>query len=479
MSNPFNSLTYMSNFSTSIKMLFEGRHLWSDELPWYYIPKWMAIGSPIYLLIGVGLIPVFLWIQRRSSFFIYAVLVAFTAIFPVAYAVIQGSSLYDGMRHFLFVIPVLGVLGAWAWSNAMDWVTKPAYQYSVQAVLVGLLLLSAQWMYRNHPYQSVYFNEVFGGAKAAFGNYEMDYWMNSMKEMCEWLVENDPEIKNGAEKTVLTSSVVPVTYYMQQLAPNVKVDYVRYTDRHAKAGDYFLFFNRFVDRGLLLSGAWPPGELVYEVKVDDTPIAAITRTDPNGFAVKGKESVNQQDMQGAIEWYTKAVAVDPDDELALNGLAQAYIDLRQWDAAKQAIDQLFRLSDSEFPTWYLLGQYHYNQSQLDEAKKTFEKCKELNYKQNMVYYFLAAIALNQNDPKAVVQHIEDYDRTGGNIAQVYDFGIAAANQLSVPAASRYFEAKKAMFSGDSQRAFQLTAEALSLDPNYKPAIAFRNQFQVK
>jgi hypothetical protein len=97
----------------------------------------------------------------------------------------------------------------------------------------------------------------------------------------------------------------------------------------------------------------------------------------------------------------------------------------------------------------------------------------------MVYYFLAAIAINQNDPTAVVQHIEDYDRTGGNIAQVYDFGIAAANQLSIPAASRYFEAKKAMFSGDSQRAFQLTAEALSLDPNYKPAIAFRNQFQVK
>ncbi|MDP4820191.1 MAG: tetratricopeptide repeat protein, partial [Saprospiraceae bacterium] len=477
LSNPFKSLSYMSDFSTSIKMLFEGRHLWSDELPWYYIPKWMAIGSPLYLIGGVVLLPILLWINRRSSVFIYAVLLTFTAVFPVSYAVIQGSSLYDGMRHFLFVIPVLGVLGAWSWNSLSKLLPLPALQYGIYSVLLILLLLPTQWMFRNHPYQSVYFNEAFGGAKAAYGHYEMDYWMNSMKEMCEWLVENDPDIKAGKEKTILTSSMDPVSYYMRQLAPNVKVEYVRYTDRHAKAGDYFFFFNRFVDRGLLLSGAWPPGDLVYEVKVDDTPIAAITRTEPNGFSVKGKASATQQDTDGAIQWYAQAVAVDPKDELAWNGLAQAYLDRQRWAETKQALDQLFTLSDSEFGTWYLLGQYHYNQGQVEEAKKAFEMCKSLNYKQNLTYYFLAAIAGNQNDPAAVVRHIEDYDRNGGNLGQVFDLGIAAAGQLSLPAPARYFEAKKALFSGDAQRAFQLMGEALARDPNYEPALLLRNQFQ--
>lgn len=478
LSNPFRSLSEMSNFSTSIKMLFEGRHLWSDELPWYYILKWMAIGSPLYLLAGVLLFPVFLFVRRRSPEAIYLLFVAFTAIFPVVYAVIQGSSLYDGMRHFLFVIPVLAVLGAWAWDRLINLRLPNAYfSYGLSGLLTVGLVLPLLSMFRNHPYQSVYFNEAFGGAKAAYGHYEMDYWMNSMKEMCEWLVENDPDIRAGKEKTILTSSMDPVSYYMRQLAPNVKVEYVRYTDRHAKAGDYFFFFNRFVDRGLLLSGAWPPGELVYEVKVDDTPIAAITRTEPNGFSVKGKASATQQDTDGAIQWYAQAVAVDPKDELAWNGLAQAYLDRQRWAEAKQALDQLFMLSDSEFGTWYLLGQYHYNQGQVEEAKKAFEMCKSLNYKQNLTYYFLAAIAGNQNDPAAVVRHIEDYDRNGGNLGQVFDLGIAAAGQLSLPAPARYFEAKKALFSGDTQRAFQLMGEALARDPNYQPALLLRNQFQ--
>ena len=104
-------------------------------------------------------------------------------------------------------------------------------------------------------------------------------------------------------------------------------------------------------------------------------------------------------------------------------------------------------------------------------------CKSLNYKQNLTYYFLAAIAGNQNDPAAVVRHIEDYDRNGGNLGQVFDLGIAAAGQLSLPAPARYFEAKKALFSGDPQRAFQLMGEALARDPNYEPALLLRNQFQ--
>jgi len=51
--NSLAALREMENFQTAIRMLFEGRALWSDEIPWYYIPKWLGIALPLFILLGL------------------------------------------------------------------------------------------------------------------------------------------------------------------------------------------------------------------------------------------------------------------------------------------------------------------------------------------------------------------------------------------------------------------------------------------
>ena len=42
-----------------------------------------------------------------------------------------------------------------------------------------------------HPYEYVYFNELVGGFKGAYGRFETDYWAASLKEAVEWLKDNE------------------------------------------------------------------------------------------------------------------------------------------------------------------------------------------------------------------------------------------------------------------------------------------------
>jgi len=39
-------------------------------------------------------------------------LVGFGIIFPIAYAIAVNATLYDGMRHFTFVLPLIAVVAA-------------------------------------------------------------------------------------------------------------------------------------------------------------------------------------------------------------------------------------------------------------------------------------------------------------------------------------------------------------------------------
>jgi hypothetical protein len=51
-----------------------------------------------------------------------------------------------------------------------------------------------------HPYEYVYFNELVGGFKGAYGKYETDYWVASMKEAVEWLKTNELKDPNRTYK---------------------------------------------------------------------------------------------------------------------------------------------------------------------------------------------------------------------------------------------------------------------------------------
>jgi hypothetical protein len=53
-------------------------------------------------------------------------------------------------------------------------------------LLIAGLLNIMSFNVRSYPNQAVYFNELAGGPKGAFGKYDLDYWGNCLLQAVEW-----------------------------------------------------------------------------------------------------------------------------------------------------------------------------------------------------------------------------------------------------------------------------------------------------
>ncbi len=474
-SNPFKALSEMSNFSTSIRMLFNGEHLWSDELPWSYIPHWILITAPIFMLLGLVLFLVFYFIKFKLNKRIVLGFLAFTAIFPVGYAIFKGSQLYDGMRHFLFVMPVLATLAAWGWHRLISF--KPGMPaLAASGILTILLALPAFWMVKNHPYQGLYFNELSGGLPNAYGKYETDYWMVSVKNMTDWLLENDARIKAGEQVTVRTNAYEPLLHYMTQKAPNVKVGYLTYSDRYKYPTDYYMFIPRFVDKGLIDNGHFPPNDVVYEEKADGVLLGVITKRVAN-YDAEAFQAAKDRNFTEAARLYEQQLQVDPNNESTLENAIKNAISLQDNNLLKKYADKLASLSDSYPDGAYYQGVYYNNTGNVEEAKKYLEKTVALNYKYSPAYYYLAAIYARESNFTKALDAVEMYDHVGGNAPQVFDIGIQTATQLGAKNKALYFQAKKGYFQKDFQNSYNLVRQSLSLDPTYERAVKLEEVYK--
>ena len=115
----------MSNISVALRVMFEGKIIWSDNLPWYYIPKNILITVPLVILIFF-LVPLFIAIGTKDTvhaFWIF--LLYFTSLFPVVYIIYKGSNVYGGWRHVLFIYPPLVTLTSTGIIWVRDMFSKP------------------------------------------------------------------------------------------------------------------------------------------------------------------------------------------------------------------------------------------------------------------------------------------------------------------------------------------------------------------
>ena len=228
LSGPFQALGVLSRFTWRGWVLYGGEQVYSTEIPRSYVPHWLAITLPELVLFGL-LVALCLgsWslvrgvrgkAQLRSIDTARTSLVAFSAIFPIVYVVVQQPILYDGIRHMLFVVPPLVCLAARALDLAFERISHWRSSLAIASLsAVGLyLILQITVMLRLHPHEYVYFNQLVGGLPGAAGRYETDYWGNSIREAVEILVErleSESMARPPHYNVFICSSPVSATYF--------------------------------------------------------------------------------------------------------------------------------------------------------------------------------------------------------------------------------------------------------------------------
>jgi hypothetical protein len=188
--NPFRAVVYFSRFfEKPWHELFDGVLIPVTDMPRSYVPTLLALQLPeIFLALSLaGLAGALLAACRRGltpNRRVILLLIALAGALPIAVTVLTRPAMYNGIRHFVFVLPPLAVLGglagAWLIAAAFDrarWLGALAGL----AILAGIALPVAD-MARVHPYEYADFNRLAGGIAGARGRFMLDYWGLSFKQ---------------------------------------------------------------------------------------------------------------------------------------------------------------------------------------------------------------------------------------------------------------------------------------------------------
>jgi hypothetical protein len=196
--NPLRAAEYFSRFfEKPWQELFGGDLIRVPDMPRSYVPMLLALKLPeLFLLLGFGgaagaLVASF---NRRLPINERAVLllVVLAAALPPLVAILLRPAMYNGVRHFLFVLPPLAVLGGLAGT----YITVVCARWSsvaliaAAAVFVTGVVLPSIEMARLHPYEYTHFNRLAGGIAHARDQYMLDYWGLSLKQASRALLSH-------------------------------------------------------------------------------------------------------------------------------------------------------------------------------------------------------------------------------------------------------------------------------------------------
>jgi hypothetical protein len=193
-----------------------------------------TLTEPLWPLAGLGAILTTFRIIRGSIEWKSLIVAAGWFVIPFLYVIIKRPPMYDGFRHFLFIIPPLFVLAGIAFDALLDTVRLKW----IPALLIGITLLPGIYSsVRLHPYEYTYYNLFAGGTGKAAYQFETDYWLTCYKEAVQQLI---PYAGDHVTLHVERESYIAAYY-----APDViTVKDYQFSKKTVQPGDYILMNSR-------------------------------------------------------------------------------------------------------------------------------------------------------------------------------------------------------------------------------------------
>ena len=270
--NPIHALTYFSAFfEKPWKELFDGALVSVPDMPWNYLPTLFALKMPevMIALLGVGLaVAIAAQVQRETpaSRKTALAMLALAAMLPLTIAMVKRPALYNGIRHFTFVLPPMAVLAG----VGLSWIIDRVRHYgsapllAVNALFAMALMLPLIEMIRLHPYQYTYFNHVAGTVRAADALYMLDYWGLAFKQASVELrekLEDRQEVPLGGRRWKV-AVCGPQRPAQVALGPSFAIGW------DSQAADFAMTLGEFYCKGL-------NAPVLVEIKRDDVVFARV------------------------------------------------------------------------------------------------------------------------------------------------------------------------------------------------------------
>lgn len=267
------ALQAVTNFPHYTPVLFMGQFISPQELPWFYLPVWIGITTPLaYLVLFLLGSSVVIWgmIRHFNSFLSPTFrerLLALAWFFgPMTAVIILHPTLYDGWRQMFFLYPGLVLLALEGCAWLFGRLSGVSVRIRSGAVMAGVLLLIVPVIYQMviiHPYQNVYFNRLAGkDMQTIKQNYDLDYWGLSYREGLAYILRVD------ARDAISVYADTPAGERSVAIMGKDAEERLHFTDDLTTA-DYFLGNYRWHPDDYPLSNE------IYSVRVGDAKILSV------------------------------------------------------------------------------------------------------------------------------------------------------------------------------------------------------------
>ncbi|MCM1168366.1 MAG: GtrA family protein [Bacteroides sp.] len=423
--NVMGTFSEMSAFSVNIRQLFEGRLQWSNALPWYYTPKYIFMTIPVAVIAGASVSLVTGWKNGRAfgTFFLL-----FCFVFPVFWISYTKANVYGGWRHSMFCYSALVALAGLGFHSLYEQFNNKYLRYGLGIALPLVLLAGpVRHVFANHPYEYVYFNELAGGVKNAYGRYEMDYYYHSTRKATEWVMKNagTSHLQSGEKIKVASWHTASVGYYLKKDTAHFRPVFSRIYQMGNNDWDYAVFTVTGMNPDWIKNKkVFPPVNTVHVEEVDGFPVCIVLeRADRNDLY--GYRAMKEGKTDSAVQFFKAALQYNPYNEQALENLADIYLRTDKPDSAFAVASVWASNVPSNTSALSLLANACFDRNDVSGALSVAQNIKKVAPGEVMGYWLAAHCYLRQQNQQWALNEllklveIQPYAPAYRLMAQIY------------------------------------------------------------
>jgi hypothetical protein len=176
-------LTNASYNKWSNDILFNGSYISNGTRPWYYLFTYYFLTIPGFILI----LAFFSFLKFKNNL---KKLLVFVLLFNFCLYLILQPVIYNGMRHFLYLVPITLCLALMSLWDLKEFSLTLKVKYLLLFPIVLSFCFTVLQFIKLFPYQYAFFNEFTGGTENNILRFETEYWGGLYKDASSYIRDN-------------------------------------------------------------------------------------------------------------------------------------------------------------------------------------------------------------------------------------------------------------------------------------------------
>lgn len=279
--NPLNALTLFNHGNFQYSEIFESKLIDSNNIPYYYLLKYLFITTPMVVLIGSFFSLIFINKMKKeiNPFILFMIFVTF--LFPIIFSLIVFINIKAAWTIYYISVPFLVIIAIIGFESLWRTIDDRYVNIVISIVLFLLILSPLRHNIVTAPATSIYFNEFAGGVESSYGKYSLDLNAHVPKIASEWLIDHiyDYDIRDFKDHDtvlVLTDCRIDCKLYFDQ-TNFIDIQSGTYEQFLNGKGIYFISYPDQIDPKMLLSRQWPTKDAVYTLEIEDAPVVSFIK----------------------------------------------------------------------------------------------------------------------------------------------------------------------------------------------------------